>query len=200
MKESQSIDRENCRQENNTGQEESRESSKSWFVLRDLTRVNCKTPAYKVLEGLKYEVFTPMREKLIVKNGRSERVMVPFLHDLVFCHAEKERLDTVVKKYPTIQYRYQKGGGYCCPMVVKESDMDSFIRVASQQKTVRYFLAEQIKEDMIGKKVRIAGGTLDGCQGNLIEIEQGRKKRLIVTLPSLLSVSVEIGSGYIEII
>lgn len=30
-----------------------------WYVMRDLKRANAKVPAYKLLEGMKMEVFVP---------------------------------------------------------------------------------------------------------------------------------------------
>jgi len=30
-----------------------------WYVMRDLKRANAKEPAYKLLEGMKMEVFVP---------------------------------------------------------------------------------------------------------------------------------------------
>lgn len=43
-----------------------------------------------------------------------ETFSVPsFMQDLLFIHDTREVLDLFVRKIPTLQYRYQKGGGYC---------------------------------------------------------------------------------------
>ena len=34
-----------------------------WFVMRDLTHYHSKSPAYKMLDGLKIENFTPKVQK-----------------------------------------------------------------------------------------------------------------------------------------
>lgn len=36
------------------------EKGMRWYVMRDLKRANAKVPAYKLLEGMKMEVFVPM--------------------------------------------------------------------------------------------------------------------------------------------
>ena len=43
-----------------------------------------------------------------------------------FIHDTREVLDLFVRKIPTLQYRYQKGGGYCQPMMVADLDMERF--------------------------------------------------------------------------
>lgn len=51
----------------NTSKKEENEP-KSWFVMRDLKRVNAKLPAYKLLRNSEFEVFTPMKWRLVKKN------------------------------------------------------------------------------------------------------------------------------------
>ena len=58
--------------------------SKRWYVMRDLKRANAKLPAYKLLGNLNMEVFTPMRWRLIVRQGKHIREEVPFMQDLLF--------------------------------------------------------------------------------------------------------------------
>ena len=100
-----------------------------WYVMRDLKRPNAKLPAYKQLSDEHLEVFTPMQWRLKLKNGKRIREEVPFMQDLLFIHDTREVLDLFVRKIPTLQYRYQKGGGYCQPMIVSiSSDLLSAIK------------------------------------------------------------------------
>ncbi len=61
-----------------------------------------------------------MQWRLKLKNGKRIREEVPFMQDLLFIHDTREVLDLFVRKIPTLQYRYQKGGGYCQPMIVSD--------------------------------------------------------------------------------
>ena len=51
---------------------------------------------------------------------------------------------------------------------------------------------------MIGRKVRIVGGPLDGYEGNLQKIQGAHVKRLFVELPNLLAAAVEVQPEYIQ--
>ena len=97
-----------------------------WFVLRDLKRSNAKQPAYRLLEGMGIEVFTPMVWKILVRNGKRVREEVPFMRDLLFAHDTHATLDPIVERTDTLQYRYVRGG-YKVPMTVREADMRRFV-------------------------------------------------------------------------
>lgn len=53
---------------------------------------------------------------------------------------------------------------------------------------------------MIGKKVRIVGGPLNGYEGNLQKMQGSRVKRLFVELPNLLTAAVEVQPEFIQIV
>ena len=169
-----------------------------WFVMRDLKRRNAKQPAYKLLDGLVAKVFTPMVWKLAVRNGKRIREKVPFLQDLLFVHDTRLAVDPIVEKYDTVQYRYIRGG-YKIPMTVRESDMQRFIHAVNSTENTRYYKPEEITPDMVGRKVRIVGGPLDGYEGNLQKMQGARTRRLFVELPNLLAAAVEVQPEYIQL-
>lgn len=53
---------------------------------------------------------------------------------------------------------------------------------------------------MLGKHVRVVGGTFDGYEGHLLRLRGSRKKHLIVEVPSLLVTTVEIEPDYLELL
>ena len=169
-----------------------------WFVMRDLKRRNAKQPAYKLLDGLVAKVFTPMEWKLAVRNGKRIREKVPFIQDLLFVHDTQQAVDPIVEKYDTVQYRYIRGG-YKIPMTVRESDMQRFIHAVNSTENTRYYKPEEITPDMVGRKVRIVGGPLDGYEGNLQKMQGARTRRLFVELPNLLAAAVEVQPEYIQL-
>lgn len=170
-----------------------------WFVMRDLKRWNAKLPAYKLLDGLVTKVFTPMVWKLVVRNGKRSREKVPFMQDLLFVHDTRLAVDPIVEKYDTVQYRYVRGG-YKIPMTVREADMQRFIHAVESTENPRYYKPEEITPDMVGRKVRIVDGPLDGYEGYLQKIQGAHVKRLFVELPNLLAAAVEVQPEYIQII
>ena len=167
-----------------------------WFVMRDLKRRNAKLPAYKMLDGMVEEVFTPMVWRLVPRHGKRVKEQVPFMQDLLFVYDTRQVVDPIVEKYDTVQYRYVRGG-YKIPMTVREADMQRFIHAVESTENTRYYTPEEITPDMVGRKVRIVGGPLDGYEGNLQKMQGARTKRLFVELPNLLAVAVEVQPEYI---
>ena len=167
-----------------------------WFVMRDLKRRNAKLPAYKQLDGMVEEVFTPMVWKLVTRHGKRVKEQVPFMQDLLFVHSTRQAVDPIVEKYDTVQYRYVRGG-YKIPMTVREADMQRFIDAVNSTENPQYYKPEEITPDMIGRKVRIVGGPLDGYEGNLQKMQGARVKRLFVEIPNLLAAAVEVQPEYI---
>lgn len=178
---------------------ENLEVGKHWFVMRDLKRPNALLPAYKQLAVARIEVFTPMRWVLKTKNGRRIRRQVPVIPDLLFVYETRSVLDPIVEKIPTLQYRFQKGGRYCEPMVVPDTDMERFIQVVRMSEELKYFLPGELTSSMYGRMVHIVGGVLDGYEGRLISVRGSKTKRLLIDLGDFLSVGVEVNPDYVQL-
>lgn len=194
MDESRPQDKDRIPTENDGASDES--DRLQWFVMRDLKRRNAKLPAYKQLDGMVEEVFTPMVWRLVTRHGKRIKEQVPFMQDLLFVYDTRQVVDPIVEKYDTVQYRYVRGG-YKIPMTVRESDMQRFIHAVESTENTRYYTPEEITPDMIGRKVRIVGGPLDGYEGNLQKMQGARIKRLFVEIPNLLAAAVEVQPEYI---
>lgn len=167
--------------------------------MRDLKRTNAKQPAYRLLAEQQVEVFTPMKWTLVTSRGKKVRKEVPFLQDLVFVHDTREKIDPIVAKCPTLQYRFLRKT-YRKPMTVPTSEMERFIHAVSSSESPRYYLPEEITPDMYSRKIRIVGGPLDGYEGCLLTMRGSKVKRLLVELPNLLTAGVEVSPEYIQLV
>ncbi len=170
-----------------------------WFVMRDLKRSNAKQPAYKLLNELKIKCFTPMIWKTFICKGKRILKEVPFMQDLLFVYDSRRVLDPIVERIATLQYRFVKGGKRM-PMTVRTEDMERFIKAVSTMEHPNFYTPEEIKPSMIGKKVRIVGGPLDGYEGYLQKIQGSKVKHLFVELPNLLTAAVEVDPEYIQVL
>lgn len=170
-----------------------------WFVMRDLKRSNAKQPAYKLLNELKIKCFTPMIWKTFIRKGKRILKEVPFMQDLLFVYDSRRVLDPIVERIATLQYRFVKGGKRM-PMTVRTEDMDRFIKAVSTMERPNFYTPEEIEPSMIGKKVRIVGGPLDGYEGYLQKIRGSKVKHLFVELPNLLTAAVEVDPEYIQVL
>ena len=172
---------------------------RQWCVMRDLKRGNAKQPAYKLLGELKIRFFTPMVWKLRIRQGKRVRQQVPFMPDLLFVYDSRKVLDPLVEQIATLQYRFVKGGNHQ-PMTVRNADMERFIRAVDAMNNPCFYTPEEINPDMLGKKVRIVGGLLDGYEGCLQKMQGSRIKRLFVELPNLLTATVEVQPEFIQVL
>ncbi len=165
--------------------------------MRDLTRTNAKLPAYKMLSEMHIKNFTPLVNKIFVRNGKKQCEFVPFMHDLVFVYDTREVLDPIVAKTRTFQYRFLKGR---VPMTVRDKDMNRFITAVSSTPTPKYYSLSELTPDMRKCHIRIIGGVLDGLDGYMLSITGSKEKRLLVELPNLLAASVEVQPDLIELL
>lgn len=177
----------------------STDTEKRWFAMRDLKRANALLPAYKQLQEVGMEVFTPMEVRFTVVNGKRIRQEVPVMRDLVFVNESRQNLDPIVAKTPTLQYRFKKGGKQGEPIVVPDEDMLRFIGAIKSSENPKYYSAEEISPLMCGRTIRIVGGVLDGYEGKLQTVRGSKTKRLVISLPSLMAVSVAINDEFIEV-
>lgn len=169
-------------------------TERQWYVMRDLKRTNAKVFMYEQLRDAGFEVFTPLVWKV---DRRHERVQVPFIPDLLFVHDTPSNLSPMVEQSPTLQYRFARGGGYHVPMVVPEADMNRFIHAVENTRSTVYYKPEEVTPAMIGRRIRIVGGTLDGYEGGLVSIHGNRTKRLLVELTGFFAAGVEVEPNFI---
>ncbi len=168
--------------------------------MRDLKRANAKQPAYKELSDRGFEVFTPMKWMLTTRQGQKKREEIPVVRDLLFVHSSSDLLDPIVKEIPTLQYRFLRGGHYCEPMIVRDTEMRRFIDAVNSTDKPVYYQPEEITPAMCGRSIRVVGGPLDGYEGRLLKVRGTRKRRIIVDLPGILSVSVEVAPEWIQVL
>lgn len=170
-----------------------------WFVMRDLKRPNAKQPAYKFLREEGFEVFVPTKSQITTRHGKKVVEDVPVIRDLLFVHTDPERLDPIVMKTNTLQYRFMRNCGRT-PMTVPDDEMERFIIAVSSSNDTKYYLPEEITPQMYGRKIRIVGGPLDGYEGNLITTRGSKVKRLMIKLQDFFAAGVEVNPEYIQFI
>ena len=170
-----------------------------WYVMRDLKRANAREHAYQLFQERQIEVFTPMKWQLSTVKGKRIRKEVPYMADLLFVHDTRQHIDPIVESHPTIQYRWLRNK-FREPMTVSEAEMNRFIQAVRSTESPRYFMPEEITPSMLGRSIRMIGGSLDGYEGTLLTVRGSKVKRLLVELPGLLTVGVEVDPDYIQFI
>lgn len=173
------------------------DDSSVWYVMRDLKRANAKWPAYKELENKKMTVYTPLRKRLMIRQGKKVIKEMPLVPDLLFVRDTRKNLDSVVAKIPTLQYRWLHNV-YRVPMTVSDKEMKRFIHAVNTSKNPRFYQPEEITPKMCGQEIRIIGGPLDGYEGRLLTTRGSKVKRLLIELKGFFSVGVSVSPEYIQ--
>lgn len=175
-------------------------SLKQWFVMRDLKRPNSLTPAFRELPTMGVETYTPMHWCVVVHKGTKHREELPYIRDLIFVHSTTEEIDDILTRVPTLQCRYVRGGQYRQPMIVSDRDMDRFIKAVQTVDSPQYFSPEEITPEMIGRQVAIVGGQLDGYEGKLLKCRGSRKRRILISIPSIIVAAIEVEPEFIRLL
>lgn len=170
-----------------------------WFAMRDLKRRNARQPAYKMLDEMGIDCFTPMTHRLVTVMGHREDREVPFMPDILFVRTTRAQLDPIVAGTATLQYRYKLGAQHT-PIVVRSTDMERFINAVRSASGTQYFRPDEITPAMTRRPIRIIGGRLDGYTGTLVTTRGSKAKRLLVELPGFLAAAVEVEAEYIQLL
>ncbi len=180
--------------------ENSQESESLWFAM---SAPYCNEMRAKLLlESKNIECFVPMCYKIVEsRRGVKSRKLVPAIHNLIFAHTSKERIQEVKNGVKYLQYRVRPEGGKNIPIVVPDDQMVRFMTVcASDNENLKYLLPSEVNLAK-GTKVRVVGGYFDGIEGTFVKVKGIRSKRVVVSLEGLTSVALaEITDGLIEVI
>lgn len=173
---------------------------KQWYVLRDLKRPNAKHPAWQTLPLKGFEVFTPKKKQTIVADGKKIVTERPVIPDLLFVRSDRESLEEEIDSTPTLQFRFVKGAPYRTAMTVRKTEMERFINAVNACPDPEYFLPSELTADKIGRRIRVAGGSLAGYEGTLLKVRGTRRRRLLISLENYIVAAVEIEKDLIEFI
>ena len=80
------------------------DEEEKWFVMRDLSRANTHTPAWRRLSENGFEVYTPTVTRITLRQDRRIRETLPVIHDLLFVRSTRSRLDPAVAQIPTLHW------------------------------------------------------------------------------------------------
>ena len=171
---------------NATGKEE----QKAWYVLR--VTYQREMAAKEKLNAIGIESFVPLqRTKKPGAGGRLVWKSEAAVHNYIFVHSTKEKIDKIKKEYiPWLRYAIspnrEKGR---CLMTVPEKQMQNFIAIAGNTEEQILFLNPDEVNLTKGERVRITGGVFEGAEGFLVKVESKRDKRVVVKIDGITAVA-----------
>ena len=165
--------------------------------MRSLFRTELKMRAK--LEAAGVESFVPTTQRLVVLHSRKKSIETPIVSNLIFVHSDTTTLQPFLDKDSRFQYIFVKGGKQHERMVVRDEDMQNFIRAIEAYEKPLYFKPSELSLER-GTHVRVIGGPLNGTTGVYLKVKGARSKRLVVIIPDTLAVAVDVKADLIEVI
>lgn len=157
-----------------------------WYAVRVTYSRELALKALLDDEGI--ESFIPMRHEYVVKNGRRMRKLVPAIHNLVFIHTTRTKLDEIKEDAGgQIPMRYMMNRELRQPVIIPDGQMRSFILVSGHYEEEVLYLNPEELHLTTGQKVRITDGIFKGAVGEFVRIRHDR--RLVVNIPGVMAVA-----------
>ena len=128
-----------------------------------------------------------MRYTYVVKNGQRIRKLVPAIHNLVFIHSTRKKIDEIKEmNAATLPLRYIMDRETRQPIVIPEIQMQNFIAVAGNYNEQVIYLPAVDALVKKGDRVRITGGIFEGVEGVFVRIKGDR--RVVVSIQGVMAV------------
>lgn len=155
-----------------------------WFVMR--VTYSRELKAQKLLQEARVECFIPM----VCERNEEQKCYVPAIHNLIFVHSSRNFLDDYKRKVESdCPLRYMMDRSTGLPMVVRDKEMNDFIRVMTERDEGILYLDDPSAAVTKGTPVEIVNGPFMGVQGKLLRIRRDRK--VVLQLAGLIAVAVD---------
>lgn len=160
---------------------------KQWFVLR--VAYHHEQIAKDWLAEVGITSYLPMHYVVKEINGRKKRVQKPLVPNLLFAQAAKEKIDLALaspdNSYLSYYYNHFKtnADGKNPPLVVRDKQMDDFIRLTSINSDHILFVDRSQCNFKNGDRVIITDGDFRGIEGRVARV--ARQQRVVVELDGI---------------
>lgn len=157
-----------------------------WYAVR--VSYSRELVLKSILDSENIENFIPMRYGYIIKNGKRMRKLLPAIHNLVFIHSTRKRIDALKDSLEgTMPIRFIMNREHCRPVVIPDEQMRSFILVAGTYDEAILYVESAELHLVKGQKVRIIGGVFEGVIGEFVRIRHDR--RVVVNIEGVMAIA-----------
>lgn len=169
-----------------------------WYAMRVPYRNELKVQLKLQEKGI--ETFIPKRKKIVKKRGKTSYELLPAVNNLIFVHSSLSVIKGLKQEILNLQYLVNKSENKSIKIVVRDNEMQSFIKAVENLEEITYLSPEEINIEK-GTRVRIIGGNFDGVEGIFVKVKGKRNKKVVVMLDKLLAVVIaEVDPDLIEVI
>lgn len=172
----------------------------AWFAMSATFGRELKAKDF--LEKEDVECFIPMKYEIINdrKLGKT-RKLIPAIHNLLFVHTTKERIQALKTGQSFLQYLTKPLDGRNIPIIVPDNQMQQFITVCNTYDDKLVYLSPDEVNLNEGTPVKIIGSAFDGVEGVFVRVNKGRKKQVIVQVQGVAAVMIaKFTDGYLQVL
>jgi len=148
-----------------------------------------------------FNCYVPMRYEVRNIRGRTDRRLVPAVHELLFVYSTKTEI-TAYKQGTegTLYFKTTGRKGHRELMVVADAEMENFMRLTQHvEEHLTYFRPDEIKL-RVGSRIKVHGGVFDGVEGVLMKVPGKRNRQLVVSLTGVATVAVNMSPEVVEVL
>ena len=158
-----------------------------WYAMRVTYGRELKVET--ALAG-RVQTYVPKCYKIIQRFGHRKYELTSSINNLIFIHASEEAIKDLKKKDQVMAecLRFIIDAITEKPMVVKDKQMEDFIKVSSLPQEQLLIMNIEEGKALHGKRVRIIKGELTGVEGRVMRI-QGNKK-VVVYIEQLVAIGI----------
>lgn len=158
-----------------------------WFVMRSTYSREMK--AKDILERDGIECYVPTRKIRRFEGEKPIDENVPLVHNLVFVRTFRDFMDIYKRRIETTcPLRYAIDKSTAKPMIVREKEMQDFMRVTQEASDSIRYLDDPEELLRKGQDVEIITGPFTGVQGKIVRFH--RDRRVVVSLAGLMAVAM----------
>jgi transcription antitermination factor NusG len=157
-----------------------------WFAMR--VTYHRELEAKRLLDEKGVENFIPMKYEKSARTGKKR--LVPVIHNIIFVHTTAPRIQELKNPscIPILQYMMDNRLGK--KITVPENQMKQFIAVTgTYDESLRFFGPSEIHFTK-AQKVRITGGTFEGCEGVFVKVQGSRSKKVVIEIQGIVAVAL----------
>lgn len=158
-----------------------------WFVMRSTYSREMK--AKDILERDGIECYVPTRRVRRFEGEKPIDEDVPLVHNLIFARTNRDFMDTYKRRIETTcPLRYAIDKSTAKPMIVRDKEMQDFMRVTQEASDSIRYLDDPEELLRKGQDVEIITGPFTGVQGKIVRFH--RDRRVVVSLAGLMAVAM----------
>lgn len=145
--------------------------------------------AKEMLEKDGIECFVPTKRVRHIKGEDAIDENTPIVHNLIFVYTSRDFMDTYKRRMESIcPLRYAMDRATAKPMVVRDKEMQDFMRVTQEANDSIRYLDDPEELLRRGQDVEIIAGPFEGVRGKIVRFH--RDRRVVVSLAGILAVAM----------